>query len=87
MQNIVNCIHPTYLDIFPKKIIFYNHQNFEIEDRVDFITLRNLSGVSIQHNKNGAFKISEIYSNLCETNIEVVLVNIITGVDFHIALT
>jgi hypothetical protein len=79
--------HPTRLDLFPKKIIYHNHQNFEIGDRVDFITLRNLGGLSIQHNKNGVFKISEIHSNLCETIIEVGLVHNKTSVELHIVLT
>lgn len=86
MQTLINKTHPTHLDLFPKKIIYHNRQNFQIGDIVDFISFRSLGGVSIQHNNKGAFKISEIYSNLCETIVKVDLVHIKTSVDLHIEL-
>jgi len=88
MQTIVNNTHPNHLDLFPKKIVYHNHTNFQIGDEVDLLKIRHLGLVLLQHNYEGAeFEITKIYSNLCETIIEVELECTETGYRTIFALT
>jgi len=80
--------HPTHLDLFEKKIVYHNHNNFQIGDQVDLLKIRHLGLVLLQHNYDGAlFEITKIYSNICETIIEVELECTETGYLTIIALT
>ena len=87
MQTIVNTTHPNHLDLFEKKIVYHNHNNFQIGDRVDLLVICHRNEVLLQHNQEGLYRIITIHSNLCETIVKTDLVEVESGNGLYIALT
>jgi hypothetical protein len=87
MQTQINNTYPSHLDLFPKKIVYHNHNNFQIGDRVDLLIICHRNEVLLQHNQDGQYIIINIHSNLCETIVKTDLLEMESGNGIYISLT